>query len=261
MATWTRKELKSQGKMLVKAYYWKMVLAGLIMFALTGGMGSAGSREARSKWDSNTASNSLGSAGIDTTLRMRFLVIFGMILLIALVALVIGMILRALIVNPLIIGCQGFFIHSIMEEPELSDILGGFRGNYLNVVKTTFLRDLFISLWSLLFVIPGIIKSYEYRMVPYLLAEDPYMDSSVAFAESKAMMDGNKWDAFVLDLSFIGWILLGAITFGVVQVFWTGPYIYTTDAALYHALQRTPGSGMGSGYGTAGAQMPHDYKY
>lgn len=250
MATWTRKELKSQSKMLVKAYYWKMVLAGLIMLALTGGVGSAGSRGARSKLDGNAAGNSLRSAGINTAVLMRFLVIFGMVLL---VALIIGTILRIFLVNPLVVGCQGFFSHSIVEEPEISDIVGGFRGNYLNVVKTTFLRELFVGLWSLLFVIPGIIKSYEYRMVPYLLAEDPYMDSRDAFAESKAMMDGNKWKTFVLDLSFIGWILLGAITFGVVQVFWVSPYIYTTNAALYHVLRNTQGRGnFGNGNSNSG---------
>lgn len=243
MATWTMKELKSQSKMLVKAYYWKMVLAGFIMLALTGGVSVGGSRGVRSKWNGSTAGNSMGGSrvgAVNTSALMWVLMIFGIIFLIALI---IGTILRIFVIYPLIVGCQGFFIHSIVEEPELSDILGGFRGNYLNIVKTLFLRDLFITLWSLLFVIPGIIKTYEYRMVPYLLAEDSYMDSRDAFAESKAMMDGNKWDAFVLDLSFIGWIFLGIITFGVVQIFWTSPYIYTTDAALYHALQNTQGRG------------------
>lgn len=249
MATWTRSELKSQGKMLVKAYYWKMVLAGLILLALTGGFGSIGSRGARSKWNGSTAGNSMRGAGVDTAFLMRFFIVFGTILLIGLV---IGTIVRIFIINPLIVGCQGFFSHSIVEEPDLADILVAFRGNYMNVVKTTFLRDLFVGLWSLLFVIPGIIKSYEYRMVPYLLAEDPYMDSKDAFAESKAMMDGNKWNAFVLDLSFLGWAILGVITFGILQIFWVGPYIYTTDAALYQVLRNTQGRGNysnGSYYG------------
>ena len=87
----------------------------------------------------------------------------------------------------------------------------------------------------LLFIIPGIVKSYEYMMIPYLLAEHPEMTRQEAFAESKQMMDGNKWDAFVLDLSFIGWTLLGVCTFGILLVFYVEPYIYLTRAELYHA--------------------------
>ena len=63
--------------------------------------------------------------------------------------------------------------------------------------------DFCTFLWSLLLIIPGIVKSYEYRMIPYLLADHPEMSKDEAFAASKAMIDGNKWDAFVLDFSFI----------------------------------------------------------
>ena len=136
-------------------------------------------------------------------------------------------------------------------EPEFQTVVNGFTGNYWNCVKTCFLRDLFVALWSLLFVIPGVIKSYEYRMVPYLLAEHPEMSSSEVLARSKEMMDGNKWAVFVLDLSFIGWVLLGAITMGLVFIFWTSPYINATEAALYHRLSGQDSYGNG-GYGQTG---------
>ena len=74
-----------------------------------------------------------------------------------------------------------------------------------------FLKGLFQGLWSLLFVIPGIIKSYEYRMIPYILSENPNISRKRAFEISKQMMKGNKWDTFVLDLSFIGWQILSGI--------------------------------------------------
>ena len=74
-------------------------------------------------------------------------------------------------------------------------------------------------------------------MVPYIIAENPAMDYKEAFQISKQMMDGNKWDAFVLDLSFIGWTLLGVCTFGILLVFYVEPYIYLTRAELYHALK------------------------
>jgi len=99
-----------------------------------------------------------------------------------------------------------------------------------------FLRDVYVFLWILLFIVPGIVKSYEYRMIPYLLAEDPYMETHTAFDMTKRYMDNNKWDTFVLDLSFFGWALLSAISFGIVGIFYLAPYQNLTNSALYLKL-------------------------
>ena len=123
---------------------------------------------------------------------------------------------------------------SVLLVRAITDYNYGFA-NAIGVIM--FLRGLFTALWSLLFIIPGIVKSYEYMMIPYLLAEHPEMTRQEAFAESKRMMDGNKWNAFVLDLSFIGWTLLGICTVGILLVFYVEPYIYLTHAELYHALK------------------------
>lgn len=96
-----------------------------------------------------------------------------------------------------------------------------------------FLRNLFIFLWTLLLVVPGIIKHYEYLMVPYILAENPGMRREEAFLISKKMMMGQKWDTFVLDLSFIGWRILEGLTFGILGIFYVEPYIQSTFAELY----------------------------
>lgn len=121
--------------------------------------------------------------------------------------------------------------------PGVGKLLSAFRsGYYGNVVKTMFFRDLFTFLWSLLFIIPGIIKSYEYKMVPYLLAEYPDMDRKEVFARSRDMMYGQKWNTFVLDLSFIPWNILSTITFGLVGLFYVSPYQDATYAELYDAL-------------------------
>ena len=99
-------------------------------------------------------------------------------------------------------------------------IVDGFlNGAYLRNVATIFCRDLYTALWTLCLVIPGIVKSYEYKMIPYILAENPRISRKRAFEISKNMMDGEKWNAFVLDLSFIGWNLLSTITFGIVRSF------------------------------------------
>ena len=78
---------------------------------------------------------------------------------------------------------------------------------------------------------------YSYRMVPFILSENPDMPSSEVFAKSKEMMDGNKWHTFLLDLSFIGWYFLTACTAGIAGVFWTQPYVQQTNAELYQFLK------------------------
>lgn len=134
-------------------------------------------------------------------------------------------------------GCQ-FFMENSYSKPGPGLLFSGFNGgHYSSIVLTQFLRGLFTFLWTLLFVIPGIVKSYEYYMIPYLLAENPAMEREEAFRISKQMMHGNKWAAFVLDLSFIGWIILDAITFGLVGLFWLNPYRYATKAELFYALR------------------------
>ena len=143
----------------------------------------------------------------------------------------------AFIANPLELGCKRFFRRNLDEPAAMSNIAFAFDSNYKNIVKTMFLRDIYIVLWSLLFVIPGIIKSYEYKMIPYLLSENPEMTTEQAFAESKKLMTGNKWKAFVLDLSFILWDIASAATCGLLGLFWVAPYKASTQAALYEAIK------------------------
>ena len=96
---------------------------------------------------------------------------------------------------------------------------------------------LFEILWSLLLVIPGIIKAYEYRMIPYILGDNPNIDREEAFALSNMMMQGNKGKAFVLDLSFLGWYILNGMTLGILGIFYVNPYVNQTNAALYLKLK------------------------
>lgn len=105
-----------------------------------------------------------------------------------------------------------------------------------------FLRGLYIFLWSLLFIIPGIVKSYSYVMTPFIMAENPDMTASEAINASKAMMDGHKWELFVLDLSFIGWSLLCVLTlnFGYIAL---NPYRNAAYTVFYRSVKApAPGS-------------------
>ena len=171
--------------------------------------------------------------------------IAGIVLIVLLVAVAIGVLLAVFLLNPLQVGCRRFFVKNSesKDAADVGDVGFAFSTNYGNVVKTMFFRDLWVFLWSLLLIVSGIIKSFEYRMVPYLLAENPNMDRKEALKVSSEMMYGNKWDAFVLDLSFFGWLMLGACTLGILGIFYVDPYVAATDAELYKTI-----SGKRSGF-------------
>ncbi len=149
---------------------------------------------------------------------------------------VVSVLMSLLLFNPLEVGCRGFFASNAESPAELSALKLGFHP-YGRTVGAMFLRGLFLFLWGLLFIIPGIIKSYSYRMVPYILAEDPNISGKDAITLSRQMMDGQKWNTFVLDLSFIGWYLLSVLTLGILGIFYVKPYKCSTDAELYQTLK------------------------
>ncbi|MEE1032227.1 MAG: DUF975 family protein [Ruminococcus sp.] len=151
---------------------------------------------------------------------------------------IVSVVLGIFVFRPIEIGGCRFFIENAYENPGPGKLLYAFQsGYYGKMVLTMFLKELYTFLWSLLFIVPGIIKSYEYRMIPYLLADCPDMPREEAFAISKEMMYGNKMDAFILDLSFIGWNILAALSCGLVGLFWTVPYQNATNAELFLALK------------------------
>lgn len=160
-----------------------------------------------------------------------------MVIVVILIAVAVSLVMDILLLNPLEVSCQNFFLDNSQGRGELKSLERGFSPNWGNVVKTMFLRSLFIFLWSLLLVVPGLIKAYAYRMVPYILAENPDINSREARELSSRMMRGHKWRAFVLDLSFIGWYLLSVLTLGILMIFYVQPYKAATDAELYQALK------------------------
>lgn len=116
--------------------------------------------------------------------------------------------LSLLVLVPLLVGLNGFFVRNRFDAGKPSDLLLAFRGGYGNVVITSFITNLFIILWSLLLIVPGIIKGIQYSMVPFLLSDNPKLSGKRAREISRKMTDGEKGSIFVLSLSFIGWFLL-----------------------------------------------------
>ncbi len=244
---WNRIELKEDSKGLLKLNYLPFVLVAFIHMFVTGGRSMGGSfKTAREILDEDhdylydEYGHYFGHRNIGSVV----IAMLGAILIAAMGFAVAALVLEIFVLAPLEVGCKRYMTIAREVKPQYGEILFAFKNCYGNIVKTMFLRNLFIFLWSLLLFVPGVVKAYEYRMVPYLMAEYPDMASSEAFRISKEMMTGNKWEAFVLDLSFIGWHLLSAITAGLVGVFYVAPYEMLTDCALYLTLKRAhPGFG------------------
>lgn len=282
MNIWKRYELKNRAKQVLKVNYWMAFVVALILIIISGGLNLPNSGWKAShnfngrwegkwenKWDGDWNANYDSfeefkdeylddfkggfyfNKDIDTSnawdfVKKVFPIAIGFIILGSIIAIAVSLALKIFVANPLKMGCRAFYKESTKSPLNNIKPLGtGFRGgNYGNVVKTMFFRDLYTFLWTLLFIIPGIIKAYAYRMVPYILADNPRMDTNEVIALSQKMMMGEKWKTFVLDLSFIGWYILGLLALGVGTLF-VHPYKFSTDAQLYIALR---GKALSEGY-------------
>jgi uncharacterized membrane protein len=122
------------------------------------------------------------------------------------------------------------------RDLELKALTYGFH-NFAKVWCLQFFLGLYTFLWSLLLIIPGIVKAYSYAMASYILADNPAMDANGAITRSRELMRGNKWRLFCLDLSFIGWGILACLSFGV-GLLWLVPYQSVARAKFYDELSR-----------------------
>lgn len=230
---WTREQLKSNAKINMKRNYWSCVAVAFIVTVVEsiGAAGNAG----RSGSQSAMAGGGYDYDGYSVPeMNGSFVAFVSLLAAIALAMIAVGLLLNIFVGNVLRVGANKFFVRNRTEMVRTGSIFDMFHsGHYGNLVLTMFLMNLYITLWTLLFIIPGIIKSLEYMMVPYILAENPGMNRKEAFAISKRMMDGQKMDAFILELSFIGWYLLACVTCGILGIFFVNPYVEATMAELY----------------------------
>lgn len=234
---WTRAELKEKAKFSVRAFYWYSVLVAFILALVGGEIGGRGHRKTEVSYTGNDFADAVGDfvAG-------PLMIFFGLAMITIFIMVIAMIVLSVFVFSPLEVGCKKFFLDASDGNAWLGNMGYAFKNGYVNVVGTMLLMNLFIFLWGLLLVIPGIYKAYEYRMIPYLLAEDPNLNFSEAKRLSSEMMYGEKWDAFVLDLSFILWHFLSSLTWGLVGIFWVNPYIQYTNAELYKVLRtKVPG--------------------
>lgn len=123
------------------------------------------------------------------------------------------------------------------EEAELSTLFGCFS-YWRTTAAAKFLRDLYVFLWSLLLIIPGIVAGFSYAMTSYILAEHPDLTAGEAIERSREMMSGNRWRLFCLRISFIGWDILCSLTLGIGNL-WLRPYRQAAEAAFYREVSGT----------------------
>ena len=121
------------------------------------------------------------------------------------------------------------------EEPGGLETLFACFQQFWRFFSATLLMGLFTALWTMLFVIPGIIALYSYSQTIFIMLDNPDMSAMEAIAASKQMMRGHKMELFVLELSFFGWALLNAFTFGLLGI-WLEPYMLVTMANFYNAV-------------------------
>ena len=231
---WTRLELKTRAKAVLKTSYWKAFLVSLIIAIIGGNTSGTGGFN----WNfggnkSQVFSNTFGNAN-----GGMFPLFAGIFLIIVVAVLLFAIAFRVLLGYPLEVGARRYFIRSAQNDVSLNHLGYVFdRSKYINVIKSMLWRTFLNFLWFLLFIIPGIVKSYAYIMVPYILADNPNIGYKRALELSVKMTDGHKLDMWVLDLSFIGWNLLGILALLVGGLF-VMPYYNATQAELYMVLRQ-----------------------
>ncbi len=143
-----------------------------------------------------------------------------------------------LLSGPLMYGINRICVNVVRgkREIELEEMLVGFKENFVQAFLLSLMMSIFTALWSLLLVVPGIIKGYSYAMAPYILQDNPKKEWRECMDESQEMMRGHKWQLFCLDFSFIGWELLGLLCCCVGVIF-VAPYQLAARANFYMALK------------------------
>ena len=219
---WNRSELKKSAKEKLKGFYWQAFLVSIIL-VITGG--------SHNRLDLSGSGSSTGTAngGGGFALEIALLAVLAVLIFVG-IRIFLGYILE--------VGGRKYFVELRRGNSEISYLLKYFdKKYYKNIITTLLFRGIYIFLWTLLLIIPGIIKMYEYRFVPYIIAENPELDHNQVLNLSSEMTAGQKLDILILDLSFLGWFLLGALFFGI-GVLFVQPYYDAVNAELYQKLKK-----------------------
>lgn len=230
---WTRELLKTNAKQALQGRYWRSFWICLVL-SLVGLGGAATSSGSSARQAVSTATGDTDSiAEIVNHIPDSMLeaILVGM-----LVGSIVAICWSLFVVYPLNVGRCRYFMESRQSLTPASTVVSTFRKPYGNPIVVQLLTNLKVALGYILLIVPGVYWSFCYALVPYLLAENPYMTATRAMELSNEMMDGEKWNYFVLRLSFLGWLILCAFTFGI-GGFFLEPYMQATYAEFYAAMR------------------------
>lgn len=233
---WFRADLKNRAKEMLKKDYWKAFLISLVIIFAGGGGGSGVGGGSNNSFKNNTDDIPWnGISDIDWSVIIPFIIIFSIIFI---AIIVFSLAIRIFAGYPLEVGGRRYYVMTVTENNNKGCFSYAFNSErYMKIVSGMLLRGVYNFLWYLLLIIPGIIKSYEYKMVPYILAQNPAIGSKRAIELSRNMTMGHKFNIFILELSFLGWWLLGILAC-FVGVLFVHPYVDMTMAELYIDLRK-----------------------
>ena len=204
-------------------------MAVLVTF-LAGLLGAAGV-------SSNIQVSPDGNGRVNIELPGGETVLSGVLLLGVLVGLLLAIAYTIFLGNVLTVGFDGWMLRFARgENPPVGELFSSFR-IYVSAMATMLQRDVYAFLWSLLFLIPGIVKGYAYSMTPYIIYDNPRLTPDEAITLSRKMTYGYKLELFVMDLSFIGWHLLSGLTLGILGIVYVDPYMHLSKAGAYEWLR------------------------
>lgn len=288
-----RVRMKALAREAMQKNYWKCVLVSFVFYIATFiaiyfiSYGTSFGFGYGSTFGIGMIATMFEEGTIDTESLFAFGIVSVIFFVIGICLCATGVAGKAFLVNPIEVGCKKYMCNSLNgDEAKLGDMGAGFSSNYKNIAKIMFVRDVYIALWTILWMgiymivgmaillggaylsdyvenvfteavmviwivllvvlvyaicilcyIPIYIKMLQYLFVPYILAENPQMDRKQAFALSKQMMQGNKWDVFVMHLSFAGWMILGGCTCYILHFLYVAPYMEYTTAGYYKVLK------------------------
>jgi len=221
----TRQTIKQNAKEALRFRYWPIIGVELIASALTGSASLGFSFRFSNRESMETMMN-----------NPHFRAVLATLFAVSIAASIAGILYMILFGNVIKVGISGIRLKAYHKESfRIVDLFSGLK-SYKKDIGTMALYTLFITLGFMCFFVPGIIVALGLYEVPYMLAEDPNISGMEAIRRSWENMKGHKGELFVLHLSFIGWILLTILTFGVLAIFYAGPYMSLAEAGFYRGM-------------------------
>lgn len=224
-------EIRRQARENLRGHWGQAIGAAIVAGILGGSITSASSSAGGSAGGSTSALDLEAFQGLPPEVIHIAATILGIVGLLALVTFIIG--------GTIQLGYSVYLLKQYhRQETSIGDLFSQFF-RFGTGFAQQFLVNLYTFLWTLLFIVPGIIKIFSYAMTPFILADDPNLTANQAITRSRELMDGHKWELFVLNLTFIGWEILGALCFGI-GLLWVTPYKNAAYAAFYRQIAGYP---------------------